>query len=206
MNARRYILSVIITLFSLSIYAQNEITLINGQTFTFEKITVDTNWIKFDYKSKNGKLKHRLLNHEDVFSYKKDNQESVVYRSHLHPEDTAGMLSVPEMQLFVTGQQQAHKVYKPIVHAAIGAAVGFIPAASSNSVLVSLLIPPAFAAISTLIPVRKSRFNEFGVDVPNVQRYGQKRQYRRLRTGTTIKAGFIGAVAGFLVSDYIFYH
>ncbi len=207
MKALRSILPLFFFLAGFAASAQNEITLINGQTIKFEKITVDSNWVSFEYKTKTGKLKNRLLGKDDVFSYTdKNKQESIMYRTNAHPEDTADMLTVPEMRLFVLGQHQGREAYNPTLHFIIGAAVGFAPAAASNSVLVSLLTPAAATLVSTAIPVASYRFNDFGVDVDKIQRYGQKKQYKRMRTGTTIKASFLGAVAGFLVSDYIAYH
>ena len=206
MKVTRSALVVLIALFVQHAFAQNEITLINGLSYKFEKITVDSNWVKFDFKTKSGKLKNRILDTEDIFSIKKNNQESVVYRSHANPEDTAEMLSIPEMRLYVLGQHEGRESYNGVKHFILGAAAGFAPAAASNSVLVSLLAPPAYTLVSSIFPVHRKNFSQFDLEAPVIQQYGRKKQFRKMRTATSIKSSFIGAVVGFLVSDYITYH
>lgn len=203
MKALRFLFLFCTLLLSVSVLAQNEIVLITGQTYKFKSLTQDSSWIKFDYESKSGRLKQRFLNTDDVFSIKKDNKETVLYRSHTNPEDTAEMLSIPEMRLYVQGSQEGRQSYNGTKHFIFGAAFGLGTGIISNSFLVGLITPPAYTLATSFFPVHSRHFNEFGVDVPGLQKIARKKQYRRMRTGTAIKSSFLGVAVGLIIGDKI---
>ncbi len=201
MKVLKFVLLGLLLSLTAKAFSQNEITLINGMVYKFKNITVDSNWVQFDYLTHKNKLKQRQLNTEDVFSIKKENEVSILYK--YNPQDTLGMLNVKEMGLYVLGQQEGRATYNGTKDFIMGAAVGVSSGIILNSVVLGILVPPAYTLITTAFPVNKKHFNQFLVDAPDLQKFGRRKQYKKMRTGTAIKSSFAGLAVGLILGGPI---
>ncbi len=176
-----------------------EITLINGKIYQYHELKIDSNWISFNYYNKHRKLKKMQLQHEDVFTIVEGKKETVIYG--LKDQDTSIMVDLAEMREIVAGTGSGRLLYKPAKHFVIGAAVGFAAGAISNSFLLGSGIPVVYTLFTTLCPVSDKHFSK--ESSTDAYRFGEKKQYKRMRTGTSIKSSIIGVAAGLIVGSMI---
>ncbi len=196
----RFLLLLMALLFcSGTLFAQKEITLINGLVYKYTELKVDSNWISFSFMAKNNKEKQKILSYEDVFTIRDGKKETIIYGLH---QDTTEMPGMDEMRLFVAGQQSGRQAYKPAKHFVLGALFGFATGAATNSFLAASAAPPIYTLLTTLFPVNNSRFNN-AADTEDAYRFGQKKQYKRMRSGTAIKSSIVGVVVGLVAGHYI---
>ncbi|MES2629770.1 MAG: hypothetical protein V4616_12455 [Bacteroidota bacterium] len=199
MNTRCLALLVLFVSVSAGVFAQKQITLINGLTYNFEEIKVDENWISFTYYTKNKKLKDRTLAYEDVFTIQDGKKETVLY---LMAPDTVGLPAYPEMKMFVAGQQSGRKLYNGTRHFIMGAVIGAAGGIAVNSFIAGAPIPVLYTLLSTAFPVSSNRFSSDPV-TDDTYRYGQKKQYKRQRTGTALISSVAGVAAGLIVGHFV---
>lgn len=117
--------------------------------------------------------------------------------------DTSLMPTLDEVRLFVAGQQSGRLAFKPTKHFIIGAAVGLASGIALNSFLVGSAVPPIYTVITTIFPVSNSHFGKDVYASDDAFRFGQRKQYKKMRTGAAIKSSIVGMVAGLLIGSIV---
>ena len=192
------ILLLIITCFlAINVNGQDEILFLNGKTLKGTLIE-KTNY-EFTFKDK--KERQFMIDKYRVFSYTQNNKESVVYEF-----DTlsGNFLKVEDMKMFVYGERDAYKTFKPrvsnVLGLAIGAAGGYLMHKDESFIYVAT--PLIYTPITLLFPtkVKQKKLTEVKYLKEDEYLRGYERVARSKRTQGALKSSLIGMGVGFLIS------
>lgn len=110
---------VLISIFSLvaftTVFAQTEkdsVILLNGRVYRGEIISFDDHVVKLNEKDKKGEVFQTQIENYRVFSFTKNNTETIVYK---YNEQAANFLTVDEAKNATLGSYDARKTFKPRV-------------------------------------------------------------------------------------------
>ncbi len=183
---------------SLSSIAQDKILLMNGAEMEC-KIVADTGYvIVFDIQKKNGKIKQRMANRGEIFSYTKSGQEEVI----LYELDTLfgeNFYAVPEMRSFIAGQYDGRNNFKAHHIGAIGMVTCGTIAYLGGEGFITAVGPPLVYTLCQFIgkvKIREStmtnknyKYNDFYAD-------GYEPPARTKKLITALWSGFAGSALG----------
>jgi hypothetical protein len=166
----------------------DQLILMNGNVIPVKDIILGGYIISYHKMNKN---RVRKINVDKVFSIQyADGNERIVYT----PGADSLEYSVPQMRMFVKGEQDAAYYYLNPVNKAVAFAVG---AGASFLAIYGLVIPPAY---STLVGAFSPDMNKMKVsdsmllnDVDYVDGYKTKVRNRKIRN--SLISGFIGFAA-----------
>ncbi len=197
MNKRINILFVIvICLLSVNVKAQDKILFLNGKTL--EGTLLEKTNYEFTFKDK--KEKQFIIDKYRVFSYTQSNKESVVYEF-----DTlsGNFLSVKDMKMFVYGERDAYKTFKPQVSNALGLAVGAAGGylMQHDESFIYIATPLIYTPITLLFPtsVKQKKLTETKYLKEDEYLRGYERVARAKRTQGALKSSLIGMGVGFII-------
>jgi hypothetical protein len=191
---KRFSVHILFIVLSLSLYSQQEVTLLNGMVYKTREVSIDSSWIRFNYLNGKGVLKEKLYPRDDIFSVKyPGGQESVLY---LGNGDTAGFIPPDEMRLVVEGYKTVRYNYNGTKHLIIGGLAGFAAGYTMNSVLFGIAVPPVLAVFSKVFPVGTSRYPQSAYQSDLNYQWGMRRQVKRMRTSRILISSALGVAAG----------
>ncbi len=186
-----------IGLISTDAICQDKILFLNGKEMG-GKLLDKT---KYEFTFKNEKNKEFIIDKYRVFSYTQDNKEQTVYEF-----DTlsGNFLKVEDMKMFVYGERDAYKSFKPTftngLGLAIGGAAGYMMHKDKGFLYVT--IPLGFTITSLLFPTKVNQKRLTDTQYLKEDEYlrGYERIARSKRTQGALKSSFIGLGVGFLIS------
>lgn len=189
------LLSIILTGFYAE--AQNdEILFLNGKKLKGSLLDKT----KYEFTFKDEKDKQFLIDKYRVFSYKQNNKETIVYE---YDTLSGNFLKVEDMKMFVFGERDAYKSFKPkfanYAALGIGAASGFMMQKDQSFVYIP--IPLVYTAVTLMFPtkVNKKLLTETKYIKEDEYLRGYERIARSKRTQSVLKNSVIGMAAGFLI-------
>jgi hypothetical protein len=186
-----------ICLVSVSLKAQDKILFLNGKTL--EGTLLEKTNYEFTFKDQ--KEKQFIIDKYRIFSYTKDNKESIVYEF-----DTlsGNFLKVEDMKMFVYGERDAYKTFKPRVSNVLGFAAGIAGGylMHSDNSFVYIATPLIYTPITLLFPtkVKQSKTTEVKYLQEDEYLRGYERVARAKRTQGALKTSLVGMGVGFLIS------
>ena len=174
----------------------DEILFLNGKTL--KGTLLDKT--KYEFTFKDEKNKQFIIDKYRVFSFKQNQQETIVYE---YDTLSGNFLKVEDMKLFVFGERDAYTSFKPKVanYAAlgIGAASGFMMQKDQSFVYIP--IPLVYTAVTLVFPtkVNQKRLKDTRYIKEDEYLRGYERIARSKRTQSVLRNSIIGMAAGFLV-------
>lgn len=193
----KILLTIVIGFFAFNANCQNdEILFLNGKTL--KGTLIDKT--KYEFTFKDDKGKQIILDKYRIFSYKQNQQESIVYE---YDTLSGNFLKVEDMKLFVLGERDAYTSFKPrvanIAAIGIGAASGFMMQKDQSFVYIP--IPLVYTAITLVFPtkVNQKLLTETKYIKEDEYLRGYERVARSKRTQSVLRNSIIGMVAGYLV-------
>ena len=186
-----------VCLFSISANAQDKLLFLNGKELE-GSILEKTNY-EFTFKDKYEK--QFIIDKYRVFSFTKDNAESIVYEF-----DTlsGNFLKVEDMKMFVYGERDAHKTYKPHFTNALGFAAGGTAGylMHKEDAFLYITAPFVFTVGTLMFPTKVNQRKLADKRYLNEDEYlrGYERIARSKRTQGALKSSLVGMGVGFLVS------
>ncbi len=187
---------LLIGLSSIDVNGQDKLLFLNGKELKGSLIE-KTNY-EFTFKNKDNK--QFIIDKYRVFSYTQNNKENIVYEF-----DTlsGNFLKVKDMKMFVYGERDAHKTFKPrftnVIGFAAGGAAGYMM--NRDQTIVYVPIPLVYTAITLLFPTRVKQNKLKDTKYLKEDEYlrGYERIARSKRTQGALKASLVGLGVGFLV-------
>ena len=185
-----------IYLLSISANGQDKLLFLNGKELSGSLIE-KTNY-EFTFKGKNDK--QFIVDKYRVFSYSQNNKESIVYEF-----DTlsGNFLKVQDMKMFVYGERDAHKTFKPHLFNTLGfiagGAAGFLM--QKESAFVYITVPLVFTMGTLIFPtkVKQKKLTDTRYLKEDEYLRGYERIARSKRTQSALKTSLIGMGVGFLI-------
>jgi len=196
-TAFKILLIIVLGFSAFNANCQNdEILFLNGKTL--KGTLLDKT--KYEFTFKDDKNKQFIIDKYRVFSYKQNQQETIVYT---YDTLSGNFLKVEDMKLFVFGERDAYTSFKPRVanYAAlgIGAASGFMMQKDQSFVYIP--IPLVYTAVTLVFPtkVNQKRLKDTRYIKEDEYLRGYERIARSKRTQSVLRNSIIGMAAGFLV-------
>jgi hypothetical protein len=194
---KRFLLSLLLPVLTsfFTASAQDTIRLISGKDIPAVVVEVDSTHVK--YHPPDNKDKISKVENYRVFSINySDGREKIIYRD----DSTAADYFGPEqMRLFIKGEKDAKKFYKPPVPFFVGLVSGAAGAAVAPVFVALSPIPPAIGITITgsrAPDITKHKLTDPSLrDVPEF-RMGFEHQARKIRMKRTLFGGCIGLSAG----------
>ena len=187
---------LVLCLFSVYVNGQDKLLFLNGKEL--EGSLIEKTNYEFTFKDKSDK--QFVIDKYRVFSYTQNNKESVVYEF-----DTlsGNFLKVQDMKMFVYGERDAHKTFKPVITNTIGFAVGGAAGYLMNKeqTVVYVPIPLIYTAVTLLFPtkVKQKRLTDTKYLKEDEYLRGYERIARSKRTQGALKTSLLGIGVGFLI-------
>jgi hypothetical protein len=176
----------------INLYSQDSIVMYNGR-YIKGKVSDNKNQTFISYTFKKGdKLKTKYLYKEHIFGiYYKDSIADILYVPEVSEEVP---LTVSEMQRFVSGSNLARYQYHPRWATACGAVTGL---GGIYLGFFGMLIPTAYIAVSSAVPVSITKKKYFPADKVNdeIFKEGFKQEAKRKKLVNSV----VGGVSGFVV-------
>lgn len=176
---------------------QDKILFLNGKEMS-GKLLDKT---KYEFTFKNDKEKEFVIDKYRVFSYKQNDTETTVYE---YDTLSGNFLKVKDMQMFVYGERDAYKSFKPHFSNAIGFAVGGAAGYMMHydNSIAYIIVPFGYTITSLLFPtkVNQKRLTDTQYIKEDEYLRGYERIARSRRTQGALKSSFIGLGVGFLIS------
>ena len=198
MIKRFYILFLlIICLFSIHANGQDKLLFLNGKEL--EGVLIEKTNYEFTFKNKNDK--QFTIDKYRVFSYTQNNKENIVYEF-----DTlsGNFLKVQNMKMFVYGERDAQKTFKPVLSNTIGFAIGGAAGyfMHKDDAFLYIATPLIYTSVTLLFPtkVKQRRLTDIQYLKEDEYLRGYERIARSKRTQGALKSSIIGVVAGYLAS------
>jgi hypothetical protein len=184
-------------LLSINANCQDKLLFLNGKEL--EGSLIDKTKYEFTFKNKGGN--QFIIDKYRVFSYTKNNKENIVYEF-----DTlsGNFLKVEDMKMFVYGEKDAHKTFKPVLTNTlgfmIGGAAGYLM--HKDQSIVYIPIPLVFTVSTLIFPTKVKQKKLQNIQYLKEDEYlrGYERIARGKRTQGALKTSFVGMGVGFLVS------
>jgi len=183
-------------LFSVTVNGQDKLLFLNGKEL--EGSLIEKTNYEFTFKSKNEK--QFIIDKYRVISYTQNNKESIVYEF-----DTlsGNFLKVQDMKMFVYGERDAHKTFKPrltnTMGFAVGGAAGYLMQKENAFFYITI---PFVYTIGTLVFPTKVKQNKL-TDTRYLKEDEYLRGYERIarskRTQGALKTSLLGMGVGFLI-------
>ncbi|HEX4886455.1 MAG TPA: hypothetical protein VFV37_00275 [Luteibaculaceae bacterium] len=192
----RFLFFAFCVFFVTSLRSQSKVNLISGQILLVENIEIDSVRIKVTFVDAKQKQRTKVLYFEDVLSVERSPGEVEFYYNKV--EDQDGLLEPRDMVFYVDGLRSGREQYRPLKPVLLGFSAGVLAGASLNSVLYGLLIPPFFTLATKAFPVSKRRFAMDEREAEDAFLFGRRFQYKKMRTGTYLKANAAGVVVGLI--------
>jgi hypothetical protein len=184
--------AVLIIMQVIDLYGQDSIVLYNGKSI-LGKVSDNKNQTFISYKfQKKNKVKIKYLSKENIFAiYYRDSLDDVLYVPDVSEEVP---FTIDEMQRFVSGSNLARYNYHPRWATICGAATGL---GGIYLGFFGMLIPTAYIAVSSAVPVKPLKKKYFPADKVNDDFYveGFKQEAKRKKLVNSL----LGGVSGFLV-------
>jgi len=193
-------LNILIILFACvlttTVNAQDKLLFLNGKELSGSLIEKTD----YEFTFKNLKDKQFVIDKYRVFSYTQDNKENVVYEF-----DTlsGNFLKTQDMKMFVYGERDAHKTYKPhfsnITGIGVGIAAGFMMQSDQSFVYIPI---PILYTIGTLFfptRVKQNKLSDTSYLKEDEYLRGYERIARSKRTQGALKNSLLGMGVGFLI-------
>ena len=188
---------LIFCLFAANIKAQDKLLFLNGKELE-GSIIEKTNY-EFTFKDKSDK--QFVIDKYRVFSFTKNSTETIVYEF-----DTlsGNFLKVKDMKMFVYGERDAHKTFKPIITNAVGFAVGGTAGyfMHKDDAFLYVTVPFIYTISTLAFPTKVKQRKLTDKRFLNEDEYlrGYERIARSKRTQGALKTSLVGMGVGFLVS------
>lgn len=186
---------------SFSQQSDPHILLMTGKVLEGSVTSVDTVYVYYDYEKKNGKVLHRKLDLERVFSVTDEQgEEEIIYQM-----DTAvgNYFTEKEMRYYIMGEQDAMEGYRANWTVWVGvptsAAVGY----AVSSTIVVFAVPFVYLVAASL---PKYKIREGSVSDPELLRepayiLGYERTARSKRLFKSLSSAVVGTAIGFVVGQ-----
>jgi hypothetical protein len=189
-----------ITLFSGSIQAQDTINLLNGKVIYVEVLNSDSTVITYNY-TKGKKVKTKSISTELIFTvqYAKGYTDTLYF---INPENDLH-LTVPEMQLFIYGEQDAKAHFKAPVTAILGLAFGTTFGYLLRDGFYVAAVPLVYTVGAGISPVNvKSRGNR-SPETMSTQAYqeGYIKVARSKKAFNALASSVVGTLTGILIGN-----
>lgn len=182
---------------------QDKIHLYNGKVLKGKIHEVDTNNIYYKYLSKKGEWKVDYTSKYRVFSFVKDQEETVLYKQDTSVGDYR---TVQDLRLFIQGEKDAfngaNSRTASLLGFVVGAGAGFY---IGNNNMMVVGVPLAYTAIS-LIPrvrIKKETVKELSYLENEAYIDGYVREAKIRRSFGALKGSAIGLAVG-IISNLIF--
>lgn len=196
-TAFKILLIIIIGFSAFNANCQNdEILFLNGKTL--KGTLLDKT--KYEFTFKDDKSKQFIIDKYRVFSYKQNQQETIVYT---YDTLSGNFLKVEDMKLFVFGERDAYTSFKPKIanytSLGIGLVSGFMMQKDQSFIYVP--IPLVYTAATLVFPtkVNQKRLKDTRYIKEDEYLRGYERIARSKRTQSVLRNSIIGMAAGFLV-------
>jgi hypothetical protein len=183
-----FIISFIIL--CLHVKAQDKILLIDGRVITVKNLSLSG--YKIAYRTVN-KNKLKKIDTERVFSIQyADGSEKVVFTPNL--QDSLDY-TVPQMRMFVKGEQDATRYYKNNLNKGIAFTIGV---GASLFAIYGLVAPPLYSTVIGAFSPNMGKMKVSDSSLLNDQDYleGYKSKVRNRKIRNSLLSGFIGFAAG----------
>ena len=185
-----------ICLFSINANGQDKILFLNGKIM--EGNLLDKTNYEFTFKDK--KDQQFIIDKYRVFSYFQNDKESIVYEF-----DTlsGNFLKVEDMKMFVYGERDAYKTYKPYTSNTLGlvggAVGGFLM--GYNDDFIYIATPLIYSTLTLPFPTKVHQKKLKNTQYLKEDEYlrGHERVAKAKRTQGALKTSIIGMGAGFLI-------
>ncbi|MDZ4750950.1 MAG: hypothetical protein SGI87_04980 [Flavobacteriales bacterium] len=191
------IATAISLLLSISFFAQDALLLMNGREWKGNIQGEEGSVILFEVTNKKGKEKIKEVHKNDVFSYTKSGESSVI----LYVQDTnfGDIYSVDEMKVYIQGEADARDNY----HARLTALVGFLLSGTAaylteGGLIGSISFPIAYGILQLApkILIREKFMSNPNFKFNDVYADGFEPVARSKKILSGLGGGFLGAAAG----------
>lgn len=180
-----------------SVLAQDELLFLNGKELKGEMLNLTNYEITF----KDVKGNEMVIDNYRVFSYHKDNKETLIYK---YDTLEGNFLKDRDMRMFVYGERDAYKSYHSRFSNVFGLAVGGLAGyfMHTDQAFIYATTPLLYATITLAFPttVKQKRLNDLQYLKEDEYLRGHERVARSKRTQNALKSSVIGMGAGFLIS------
>ncbi|MGE0562426.1 MAG: hypothetical protein AB7O47_11450 [Flavobacteriales bacterium] len=178
-------------------FAQDELLFLNGKELKGEILNVTNYEITF----KDLKGKEMVIDNYRVFSYHRDNKETLTYK---YDTLEGNFLKEQDMRMFVYGEKDAYKSYHSRFSNTMGFAAGGIAGyfMHKEQAFIYSVAPLVYTSVTLIFPtsVKQKRLNDLQYLKEEEYLRGHERVARSKRTQNALKSSFIGMGAGFLIS------
>jgi hypothetical protein len=194
----KYLFVIITCLFSIQLFAQDKILLMNGQERNCRLVS-DTGFvITYEYTKRNGKVKMLSANRGEVFSYTKaGNPEVIIYEMDTLFSDN--VYDATQMRAFLAGQNDARSNFKARHIAAIGfvscAVIGFV----GQDGYFTAVGPPIIYTLTQFIgkvKIREHTMTNVNYKYNDIYADGYEPPARTKKLITSLWSGFLGSAVG----------
>ena len=182
---------------AVSAFAQDEFLFLNGKQL--EGKILEFNKYQLTFQTK--KDKELTIENYRLFSYSKDNQETILYK---YDTLEGNFLSEKDMQLFVYGERDAHLTYSSkfsnVLGFAVGGGAGYFMHYDQSFVFVAT---PLVYTLGTLIfptRVKQRKIKDLQYIKEDEYLRGHERVARAKRTQSALISTLIGLGVGFTAS------
>ncbi|MGB0881515.1 MAG: hypothetical protein ACPGSO_01085 [Vicingaceae bacterium] len=183
---------------SLNVTAQDQLLFLNGKTLDGKIL----NQTEYEFSFQDKKNKQYSIDKYRVFSFKKNNTESIVYK---YDTLEGNFLKVADMKMFVYGEKDAHLTYNSHFASAIGLAIGSTAGyfMHKDQSFFYVITPLVYTTLT--LPFGTSIKKQDQIKTKNFLKEdeylrGYDRVARSKRTSNALKSSFVGMAAGFIVS------
>jgi hypothetical protein len=193
----RNLLLILCVISSLGVLAQDKLLLMNGRIIDVKNVSPSGYIIAYRTTAKN---KLKKIDTDRVFSIQyADGSEKVVFTP--NPQDSLEY-TVPQMRMYIKGEQDASLYYKNTLNKAASFAIG---GGAALLAIYGIIIPPIY---STVVGAFSPNMEKMKVSDPallNDQDYreGYKTKVRNRKIRNSLISGFIGFAVGVVTYSVI---
>jgi hypothetical protein len=191
---------VLLILQCMAIFAQHQVTLLNGKIIEGRIDSITPSEIKMYTSTKSSKPLY--IERYRAFSVNLNGQDSVIY---IQDSLYGNTLSAEQMQFFVWGEQDAMKGYKPYVSSSIGFALG---AAAGyfmvhEQAFLPIVVPVLYVPLQLIpkVKVNKKYVRDLSYLYQEDYLFGYERVARNRKVQRSFWYSMAGLVAGFVITS-----
>ncbi len=192
------LVTLIITVLTLSSFAQNKVLFLNGDTMSIGTFKVDTSKYIVEYKNKRNKIK--TIDIDNVFSIVDSTGKETVYYIPVAIDEDSSIVSVEEMREFITGAFDANHEHKARLAFGAGLVSGVAGAAvtAPGMLFYSPIVPAGVSVLTGFTQPSKSKVIKLHPDKKDEKYYirGYQESAKSKRTNNAIKGGLLGLLLG----------
>lgn len=175
---------------------QDKILLQNGSVIECDIEQLDDSVIHFGRTTKKGKQIISNIETYRAFSVVQAGKESIMY---VQDSMIGNLLTIPEMRLFINGEQDAMANYARGTDLLVGAGVGLLGGYMLTGNYLAIAVPLVTSIASTPVRINIARTSPASPELHNDANYalGYRRVAKSKRLFRVLYSGLVGSAVGF---------